>query len=215
MSLLFNLKRKGGCILTDENIYSTPKAELTDSHTAGSEIEFFPSSQTKLAILYFATFGMYPVYWFYKNWKLRQKVYGENVIPFLRALFFVFFTHSLFKKIEESSTAKGIAAWGATTLATIFVLLTIISNVLEKFNSNTEEIGVIDYTGMIVLVILVWPIYVVQGIVNKVNNDPTGELNSSYSIYNYIFIVLGVLIWLLVVVGLFGLESDYINNMIE
>jgi len=201
--------------LTEENIYSTPKAELTDSHTAGSEIEFFPSSQTKLAILYFATFGMYPIYWFYKNWKLRQKEYGENVIPFLRALFFVFFTHSLFKKIEEASIIKGIAAWGATTLATIFVLLTVISNILEKINQNSEEIGAIDYTGMIILVVLVWPLYVVQGMVNKVNNDPKGELNSSYSIYNYIFIVIGVLVWLLVMAGLFGLEPEYINSIIN
>jgi len=201
--------------LTEENIYSTPKAELTDSHTAGSEIEFFPSSQTKLAILYFATFGMYPIYWFYKNWKLRQKEYGENVIPFLRALFFVFFTHSLFKKIEEASIIKGIAAWGATTLATIFVLLTVISNILEKINQNSEEIGAIDYTGMIILVVLVWPLYVVQGVVNKVNNDPKGELNSSYSIYNYIFIVIGVLVWLLVMAGLFGLEPEYINSIIN
>ena len=200
--------------MTEENIYSTPKAELTDSHTAGSEIEFFPSSQTKLAILYFATFGMYPIYWFYKNWKLRKKAHGENVIPFLRALFYVFFTHSLFKKVEETSIAKGVAtAWGATTLATVFVLLSILSNILEVINRESEVIGAIDYTGMIILVVLVWPLYVVQGVVNKVNNDPKGELNSSYSIYNYIFIVIGVLFWLLVMIGLFGLESDYINSL--
>lgn len=202
--------------MTGEDIYSTPKAELTDSHTAGSEVEFFPSSQTKLAILYFATFGMYPIYWFYKNWKLRQKEYGENVIPWLRAIFFVFFTHSLFKKIEKTSIAKGVAtAWGATTLATIFVLLTVISNILERINKNSEEIGAIDYTGLVILAVLVWPLYVVQGVVNKVNNDPKGELNSSYSIYNYIFIVIGVLVWLLVMIGLFGLESEYINSLVN
>jgi len=201
--------------LTEENIYSTPKAELTGSHTAGSEVEFFPSSQTKLAILYFATFGMYPIYWFYKNWKLRKTAHGENVIPFLRALFFIFFTHSLFNKIEETSTAKGIAKWGATTLATVFVLLTLISNILEVINRKSEEIGAIDYTGMIILVVLVWPLYVVQGVVNKVNNDPKGKLNSSYSIYNYIFIVIGVLFWLLVMIGLFGLESDYVNSLVN
>lgn len=200
--------------MTEENIYSTPKAELTDSHTAGSEVEFFPSSQTKLAILYFATFGMYPIYWFYKNWKLREKAHGENVIPFLRALFYVFFTHSLFKKVEETSIAKGVAtAWGATTLATVFVLLSILSNILEVINRESEVIGAIDYISMIILVVLVWPLYVVQGVVNKVNNDPKGELNSSYSIYNYIFIVIGVLFWLLVMIGLFGLESDYINSL--
>ncbi len=202
--------------MTEENIYSTPKAELTDSHTAGSEIEFFPSSQIKLAILYFATFGMYPIYWFYKNWKLREKAHGENVIPFLRAFFYVFFTHSLFKKVEETSIAKGVAtAWGATTLATVFVLLSILSNILEVINRESEVIGAIDYTGMIILVVLVWPLYVVQGVVNKVNNDPKGKLNSSYSIYNYIFIVIGVLFWILVMIGLFGLESDYINDLIN
>ncbi len=200
--------------MSEENIYSAPKAELTDSHTAGSEIEFFPSSQTKLAILYFATFGMYPFYWFYKNWKLRKKAHGENVIPFLRSLFYVFFTHSLFTKIEETSIAKGVAtAWGATTLATVFVLLSILSNILEVINRESEVIGEIDYTGMIILVVLVWPLYVVQGVVNKVNNDPKGELNSSYSIYNYIFIIIGILVWLLVMIGLFGLESDYINSL--
>ncbi len=201
--------------MTEENIYSTPKAELTDSHTAGSEIEFFPSSQTKLAILYFATFGMYPIYWFYKNWKLRKTACGEKVIPFLRAVFFIFFTHSLFKKIEETSTAKGFATWGATTLATVFVLLTVVSNILEKISQKSEEIGAIDYIGIIILVVLVWPLYVVQGVVNKVNNDPKGELNSSYSIYNYIFIVIGVLIWILVLVGFSGVEPEFISELIN
>ena len=201
--------------MTEENIYSTPKAELTGSHTAGSEIEFFPSSKTKLVILYFATFGMYPIYWFYKNWKLRKTVYGEKVIPFLRAIFFIFFTHSLFKKIEETSTAKGIATWGSTTLATVFVLLTVISNILEKISQKSEEIGAIDYIGIIILVVLVWPLYVVQGVVNKVNNDPKGELNSTYSAYNYIFIVMGVLIWALVLVGFSGIEPEFISELIN
>ncbi len=40
---------------------------------------FFPVSEGKLITLYILSFGLYGVYWFYKNWKLQQKSMDKKI----------------------------------------------------------------------------------------------------------------------------------------
>lgn len=183
--------------MSEINPYLAPQAEVATSHPGDSQIEFFPTSKTKLVVLYFATFGTYPLYWFYKHWSLQKKKTGEKMNPVLRSIFYVFFTHELFKKIEQLSIAKGITkAANAGMLATIFVLLTIVNNVLDRLVGKTESAEVTDYVTFGVMCILVFPLISMQDLANKVNNDPNGDLNGLFSIYNYLFIFAGSIIWL-------------------
>lgn len=198
--------------MPNENIYSAPKADLDDTTPVNSDIEFFPISQTKLTILYFATFGIFPIYWFYKHWKFQKEKSGDNMILVLRAIFYIFFTHSLFKKIEKVSKEKDLVKFtSASLLATVFVILTIVSNILSRITLNSETIGIADYVGLLIMAVMLWPLYVIQGVANNTNNDPNGELNSSLSIFNYIFIILGSLFWVLVIIVFFELETGFLN----
>ena len=200
--------------MSEENIYTTPKAELRVGVKDGSGCSFFPTSQKKLVTLFIATFGIYTVYWFYKNWDLRKKIEKSKVIPVLRAIFYIFFTYSLFRKVEQISTSKGISkSWSAAPLATLFVILSIVSTILDRLSDSTETIGIVDFASVGIVFILLLPIYMVQEVVNKINDDPHGKLNSSFSIYNFIFIILGGLVWVLVGVGLLQLDISYINQI--
>ncbi len=199
--------------MSEENIYTTPESDLSNASIDGSKCYFFPTSQKKLVILFIATFGAYPVYWFYKNWELQKK-YGEKVMPLLRAIFYIFFTHSLFRRVEDAAMRKGISiSWSAGPLAAIFVILTIVSSILDRTAENSPTIGIVDYASLAIVFVLLGPIYMVQEVVNKINDDPQGRLNSSFSIYNFIFIIIGVLMWMLVGVGLFQLDIGFINQI--
>lgn len=190
-----------------EDIYSSPKAALIDTNTPESENAFFSSSILKLAILYFATFGLYSLYWFYKNWKNYKDRTHENIMPIPRAIFYIFFTHSLFRAIKSESDDRGIDSnWNAAASATVFVLLTIASNVLDRISRTAETIGIVDYIGFAILFVLVWPLISAQRVVNRVNDDPEGKLNGSLSIYNFIFILLGLPLWVLVLAGFFNID---------
>ncbi len=117
--------------MAEDDIYTAPKSELSNEPLDGSKCEFFPTSLRKLVILFIATFGMYTFYWFYKHWQL-QKNTGKKVIPILRTIFYIFFTHSLFRSVEYEAASKGISkSWGANRLATGFVILTILYNFLN------------------------------------------------------------------------------------
>ena len=126
--------------MPEESIYTAPKADLTTGTANELEMMFFPTSQKKLIILFLATFGIYTVYWFYKNWKLQQGKMEKKIIPILRSIFYVFFTHSLFRRVEQAAIEKEISkTWSANLLATILIFLTIVSNVLDRLSGKTES----------------------------------------------------------------------------
>ncbi len=137
----------------------------------------------------------------------------KKILPLLRAIFYIFFTHSLFRRVEDAARRKEISiSWGASSLATLFVILTITSSILDRAAENSVTIGLVDYASLAMVFILLGPIYMVQEVVNKINGDPEGRLNSSFSIYNFIFIILGGLMWILVGIGLFQLDISFINQ---
>jgi hypothetical protein len=71
----------------------------------------------------------------------------------------------------------------------------------------------VDYVSLLSVFVLVIPIYLVQKVVNKINSDPQGQLNSSFSIYNFIFIAIGIMLWLLVLIGMLDPDLAFINQL--
>ena len=50
---------------------------------ADSAPMYFPVSLTKLVVISFWTFGLYEIYWFYKNWSLINQREDINIMPVL------------------------------------------------------------------------------------------------------------------------------------
>lgn len=203
--------------MNENNLYAAPGVELLDSESEKeAAVKFFPSARGKLLILYFATLGLYSVYWFYKNWSLQKSLHGEDTIPVLRALFYIFFTHSLFNRIEQAADEKNITkSWSAGSLATLFVVLTLVSNILDRISAKSDVYSTTDYVSLGLLFVLVYPLYLVQGTVNKVNNDDEGKLNSRFSIYNIIFLLIGMVFWLFISIAVFDIDVSFLGNYIN
>ena len=184
-----------------DNPYQVPDSDL-EVNTDESQKMFYIVSKQKFALLFFSTLGIYIIYWFYKNWQIFKEFSGNSIWPVPRAIFSIFFTHSLFREVDSVLTKNNKEFdWKPDTLATIYVIFAITSQVLDRM--SIKEIGS-PYTDLLSILILPL-IYLVlakaQEAINLSQNDPEGQSNSGYTPANYVWIVLGALLWLMVIFG--------------
>jgi hypothetical protein len=137
------------------------------------------------------TFGIYELYWFYKNWKFIKQRTGENIMPFWRAFFGVIFCYSCFKEIRETAKTQGVSlSTSAGLLATVWIILTVSWRLPDPFWLVTMA------TPFILI-----PIQQTVNTLNKVV-APDHNPNARFSAWNIVGIVFGVLWLTLVIVGL-------------
>ena len=176
-----------------ENPYSPPAAELVlpEDIRSDSQIPFFAVSPLKLVVMSVCTFGLYDLYWFYKNWQLFKLREKEKISPFWRAFFAIFFCHSLFSEIREWQQELGKGAMPAGWLA----LGWIVTNFMWRL---PDPLWLISMASVVFLV-------PVQKVVNEINRveAPEHDPNAKIQGANWIAIVLGGLLLALVLVGLF------------
>lgn len=169
---------------------------------------YFPVSEGKFLTLYVLSFGLYGVFWFYKNWKLQEPLMDKKIYPVWRAIFSIFFTHALFRRIDQSAAHLDKQhRFNANALATFFVAAIVISNILENLSSNSGVLLSMSSNSIIIVSLSLflasaYPMVKVQATVNRINNDMLGYLNHKYSLWNYVLITLGTLLWILIALGL-------------
>ncbi len=195
------------------------KALLAEFETGGNNENtpvFFPVSEGKLITLYILSFGLYGFYWFYKNWQLQQARMNKKISPFLRAMFSIFFTHSLFRHINEKARLlEKKHQFNANMLATAFVGAVIVSNILDRISMNSGLLADMSsnkviITSVILFLLSTYPLVKVQATVNRINNDILGYLNHKYSIWNYLLIVSGIIFWLMMAMGLLAQSTGMV-----
>ena len=183
--------------------------QQTDSREdVADNTSFFPVSENKLFTLYLLSFGLYGIYWFYRNWKLQQPVMDKKIYPLWRAIFSIFFTHALFRRINRrAARLEGNHRFKANTLATFYVVAILASHMIDRVDVNLQMPANIVNAGIIavslVLFILsVFPLVKVQATVNRINHDLPGYLNCKYSLFNYLLIAAGAFLWFMIALGL-------------
>ena len=184
------------------------QSEIQTSPPDENETPFFPVSEGKLITLYILSFGLYGIYWFHQNWKRQQPMMDKKIYPVWRAIFSIFFTHSLFKRIDQQAVhLPQQHKFNANVLATFFVAAIVVSNVVDRLSINTDIAQSITNTTLMITSIVLflfsaYPLAKVQATVNRINNDMLGYLNHKYSMWNYVLIVLGIVSWLMLAMGL-------------
>lgn len=173
-----------------------------------NETPFFPVSEGKLITLYILSFGLYGIYWFQQNWKRQQPMMDKKIYPVWRAIFSIFFTHSLFKRIDQQAVhLPQQHKFNANVLATFFVAAIVASHIIDRLSINTDIAQSITNTTLIITSVVIflfsaYPLAKVQATVNRINNDMLGYLNHKYSVWNYVLIILGIVSWLMLAMGL-------------
>lgn len=166
---------------------------------------FYVVSRKKLAILFIATAGLYGIYWFYKNWRnYKFHPSGDRSIwPVPRAIFSIFFTHALFREIKANGHDKPVLAeWNNESHATKLVLTMIVSSVLDRLSYRSIGSPYTDFASLVILAPWLTQLLSAQHMINAGCGDPDGASNSRLTNANYVWIVLGVIFWILVIVGI-------------
>lgn len=189
-----------------ENVYAAPLSNLDEQPAAGTGARFYVVSTRKLLVLYFMTLGLYHLYWNYKNWALHNEATGDVVWPVPRAIFSIFFTHSLFREVATHDVTQQRAEWNAGSAATFMVLLVIGGNILERMASKGLGSPLTDIASIAFLVPTGLLLKQVQMEINARCGDPAGNGNASFSGANIAWCVAGAIYWALAILGIFFTE---------
>lgn len=152
---------------------------------------FFDVSVLKLVLMSFATLGLYQIYWFYKNWELAKQR-GQDVWPFARAIFAIFFVIPLFRQIQEMGRSTSVAVTTrAGSLGALFIIVQFAWRLPDPF-------WIIGFAGVL-------PLAVAQSDIVKIHRalglDPT--INNRFTWLNIVAIVFGGILFVLAVIGAF------------
>lgn len=166
---------------------------------------FFPVSKTKLVVMFVFTFGLYELYWVYKNWKFLKETQGLNILPFWRTFFYPIFCYSLFKRIREYAKENNVRAkYSPGWLTTGYILLMVMQWGLNPF--------------WWVSFLRVLAFFPARSTIDALNTKTiqTKKINAQFSKWNIIAIIIGTLLWGLTIIipdGILLRTSEFLQNL--
>ena len=180
-----------------KQMYRPPAADDAPLPSLVQDAPFYVVSRTKFLVLFFATFGAYQMYWFFANWRRYRDRMSARLLPFWRAVFSPLFTHKLFGIVAQHG-APPAPRFAAAEMATLYVVFVVGSWVLDRWGGGL----LIDVVSTALGLCTAYPLLAAQDAANAASGDPSGSSNARMSPLNYVFIVLGVVLWPLLVLGL-------------
>lgn len=103
-------------------------------------VVYFSVSLPRLFFASLISFGLYEVYWAYKNWQaIRRDGREYNITPFCRSwLFGIFFIFPLFSRMKKSFKQTVPVGGGFVFCATAYFLLYITGAVTNQISDNSD-----------------------------------------------------------------------------
>ena len=166
------------------------QSPIVGADEANDREMYFSVSPLKLVIMSICTFGIYELYWYYKNWCLVKKRNMLYIMPFWRAFFAYFFCYSLFKRMRDTSESqKSKKSIAAGPLATGWIVTTILWKLPDPY-------WLVTYFA----VLFILPI---QLVVNEINQiaSPKHRHNRNFTGWNLAGILIGGPLFLLLLIG--------------
>jgi hypothetical protein len=191
------------------SIYAPPKADLSMPKEVIGD-GFYVVSRRKFLVMYLMTLGLYKIYWFYKNWSMYKAIEraeggaDSDIWPVPRALFCVFFVHALLREASAYASAKQReVSDGFEALATVLVILLLVSNVIDRLSTKGIGSPLTDYVSLALLFPMVWFFNLARQFINDASGDSAGMGNDTFTWANWIWIVIGAILWLGIITDLY------------
>lgn len=194
--------------------YAPPASSLPEAAGTNSpsppERQFYVVAPIKLLVLFVATLGGYSLYWFYRHWKQFKAKVGSDIWPIPRGFFNIFFTHSLFRFVEERIVEKRLNyVWDPGSVATQWVIFSIGCRGCGRLANRGVGSPVTDILSFLMLLAMAWTLYRAQQAINVAEGDSAGASNRRFSAANYAWTLLGALFWLLALIGMLRPEEAF------
>ncbi|MCO4810452.1 MAG: hypothetical protein KC572_02550 [Gammaproteobacteria bacterium] len=187
-----------------DSIYAPPVADVTAP--AGNAPRYYIVAPFKFVLLSVLTFSLYFVYWFYMNWRLIKIDDNNDTWPPARGFFYIFFTHSLFTDVQQSFDKQARQwDWQPGLLATLFVIVTIVGNVIGQFVPYEIYPLLSSISPLASTFIPTFLLLPAQRAINAASGDDDGSSNSRLTMGNWVWIVLGGVFWLLILIGTYAI----------
>ena len=191
-----------------ESPYAPPEAAV-ETQDVGSGQEYFVVSITKLVVLTILTLNLYLVYWFYRNWRIIKIRLEDDIWPPMRGLFYIFFTHSLFGLVNDTLKEKGKDFnWSPSGAATIVVVITLFNNLSDRVLPRVMDEAVAAAVGVLVFFLLPISMIKPQRAINAACDDENGSANANFTVWNWLWMIAGGLLWLVIVLGVVVMFTD-------
>ncbi|WP_416422557.1 hypothetical protein RAM80_22060 [Pseudomonas sp. App30] len=183
-----------------DNLYAPPQADLR--MPAVREPAFYTVSDGKFFTLFFASLGLYLVYWSWKNWRRYQRATGAKVSPLARGLLPLFFTHALLFRAEDLLQARGMHAIEPPEVwANRFVVATVLGLLFNGMARAGIGYPLTDLGCLAALVVQGLAVCKGQQLLNFAADDPLGEANSRLHWVDYVCMVPGILLWVFILLA--------------
>ncbi|MDZ3994065.1 hypothetical protein [Pseudomonas sp. Teo4] len=157
--------------------------------------QFFVVSSRKIAVMSFFTFGWYWLFCFHRSWVLHRVRSGERVLPLVRALFAVIFFYPLLRRIDQKICQSGRSYKWSPAVLTVFFIIAGLSPMLVDQGLWLQHYHLAILIFLTSYLLHVWVIVSVQRAVNFCEGDNHGQANSTFSIANWLWMALGLLVW--------------------
>ncbi len=175
-----------------ENINPSESGTRTVDSEKLPEAYFFTTSTLKLSLMSICTFGIYELYWFYKNWVLIKARTEQNIMPFWRAFFAPLWAYSCFKHIKTVANENNIKE------SLSIGLLAFVYFILQALWRLPDPFWLISFFSFTLLI----PANNVALELNK-NFNAEFKNNEKFTGWNWLGIVLGGLLFVLSIIGTF------------
>ncbi|MCK5179252.1 MAG: hypothetical protein KAR32_06945 [Candidatus Omnitrophica bacterium] len=163
----------------------------------GERTECFSVSTQKMVVMSLLTFGVYDVYWFYRNWRAIKVQEDKKISPFWRAVFCVIFCYTLFKRIINSAVEKGYkGVHSPGELALLYIAFVIVAS---RAPSPYDMIGIFSFIPII---------YMNNAIrFRNVAIDLQHQERQPLTRGEILFVILGLVLWGLNILGILYPEA--------
>ena len=153
---------------------------------------YYRVGTSKLAWLSLCTFGIYGLYWSYRQWSAERAVSPTSFSPGFRAVFGVLTAHDLFTRIRSALIADGDdPSFSPGLLALAYFALAMAWRLPEPYS----------------LIGLLWfvPVVPVQQAINANarRHDPDVDLNEDWEWWAFLLAAIGAVLLLLALIGSF------------
>ncbi len=184
------------------DVYHAPSANLV-KEGLNQNPRFYIVSLRKFWILFVATFSFYTLYWFYKHWSNYRVYTRVKLWPVARAVFPVFFTHSLFQKIDNAvKESEANHTWSPMAMASLYILATLFDMFSNLLTETRFSFPYDDFLFLVFIPFSGWALHNGQKAANLACADPSGQSNDQLTAINLIWIFAFGLAWLVLLIGL-------------
>lgn len=175
--------------------------EILDSHlndpADNGHIEINLVNRFQFTLLYILSFALYGIWWQYKSWKFYRDYKAEDIMPAPRAIFALFFIYGLFTRNQAYANEHDYTkSFSPGLLFAGYIFVNLAGNV-------SDAVALLSIIGFLFLVLPM------EALNHAIDEDPLFEakFRSGFSGRQIALMVVGGLLWILVLIGLFMPEE--------